>query len=257
MAQDVTTRDAAKEAGRRSPRRRGAQEPRGQHPPVRHAHRPAAARRDVLLPHRRALPRTAQRHLAARAERLHPDPRHRHGDGDHRRAHRPVGRLGERLRRCLGRTGHGALGPALADGDPARPGPRHPRRHVAGLLGGLHRHPGVHRHPGRHAPVPRPGPDDPRRPVDPGARGLPEDRQRLPARHGSEHRVPQPDTGAHPPRDRGADLLRAEEPRRPQEVRHDRAADGRERHQAGLSGGLLLAHRHAAGQLQGRARSSG
>ena len=28
-----------------------------------------------------------------------PDPGHRHGDRDHRRAHRPVGRLGGRVRR--------------------------------------------------------------------------------------------------------------------------------------------------------------
>ena len=79
-------------------------------------------------------------------------------------------------------------------------------------------------------------------PVDPGARGLPEDRQRLPARDGAEHRVPQPDAGAHPARHRVPDLLRAEEPRRAQEVRDERAADRGGRHQAGASsGGLLLA----------------
>ncbi len=156
-----------------------------------------------------------------------------------------------RLRRRLGRPGDGELEPALADGDPPRPGPRHPRRHVAGLLGGLHRHPGLHRHARRHAPLPRPGPDDPRRPVDPGSRGLPEDRQRLPARDGAEHRVPQPDTGAHAPRDRVPDLLRAEEPRRAQEVRDERAADRGGRHQAGHLRRPAPGHRHAAGLLQG------
>ena len=41
----------------------------------------------------------AQRDQHHRPERLHPDPGDRHGDDHHRRAHRPLGRIGGRLRR--------------------------------------------------------------------------------------------------------------------------------------------------------------
>ena len=85
------------------------------------------------------------------------DPRDRHGDGHHRRPHRPVGRIGRRLRRRrapgvfavhMGLPWWLAIILSLAD--------RRARRRLAGLLDRLRRHPGVHRDAGRHAHLPRP-----------------------------------------------------------------------------------------------------
>ena len=45
-----------------------------------------------------------------RAERLHPRSRHRHGDGHHRGAHRPLGRVGRGLRRSRAPGVRGAAG---------------------------------------------------------------------------------------------------------------------------------------------------
>ena len=47
-------------------------------------------------------------------------------------------------------------GPAVVGRRPRRARGRHRGRRLAGLLGGLRRHPGVHRHPRRHAALPRP-----------------------------------------------------------------------------------------------------
>ena len=46
-------------------------------------------------------------------QRLHPGPRHRHGAGDHRRPHRPVGRFGRGVRRHRRRHRHARLGRAV------------------------------------------------------------------------------------------------------------------------------------------------
>ena len=77
--------------------------------PERHLHRLRGHRRAVRDPDRRRLAQPGQHHQHRPAVLLHPGARDRHGHRDHRRAHRPVGRVGGRAhRRGLGRAGHPA-----------------------------------------------------------------------------------------------------------------------------------------------------
>ena len=87
---------------------------------------------------------------------VHPDPRDRHGDRDHRRAHRPVGRVGGRAHRRRSPPSSSSR-TATRGGSACSPGSASALagRDLAGLLGRLRRDPGVHRDPGRHAAVPR------------------------------------------------------------------------------------------------------
>ncbi|CAA9262465.1 MAG: L-arabinose ABC transporter, permease protein AraH, partial [uncultured Blastococcus sp.] len=113
-------------------------------------------RRVVRVPHRRRLAEPRQHHQHRPPVLLHPGAGDRHGPGDHRRPHRPVGRIGGRAhRRGLGRPGDPA-GLPVVGGHARRPRCRPGGRRMAGLLGGLRRHPRVHRDPRRHARVPRP-----------------------------------------------------------------------------------------------------
>ena len=82
----------------------------------RHLHRVRADRRAVHGADRRRLlqPQNISQHH--RAELLHPDPRDRHDPDHHRRAHRPVGRLGGRGHRRDLRGADGQLRRAVAAG---------------------------------------------------------------------------------------------------------------------------------------------
>ena len=125
------------------------------------------------------------------AEQLHPDPGHRHGDRDHRRAHRPVRRIGRRVHRRAGRRLHRATGPAGLAGCAAGPGNRGRRRRLAGVLGRLLRHPGLHRHSGRNAHLPRRHPAGAGQQADLPVPGqLPEHLRRLRRRARRVHQCP-------------------------------------------------------------------
>ena len=75
-------------------------QPSGQLRQDRHLHRADRHRRSVLVSHRRHSADAAQRHQPLQQNVVRPRSSHRHGDGHHRRAHRPVGRIGGGLRRC-------------------------------------------------------------------------------------------------------------------------------------------------------------
>ena len=107
------------------------------------------------IPHRRHPAAPAEHLQPHRAERLHPRPRDRHGDGHHRGPHRPLGRVGRRLHRRGVRRLRREHGAALVARDHPVAAGRRPGRRLAGLLDRVRRHPGVHRDAGRHAHLPR------------------------------------------------------------------------------------------------------
>ena len=236
-------------APRRQPQPRREQvhrpaEPRALRPrQERHLHRAHRGGRALLDPHQRHPAAPAEHLQPGRAERVHPRARDRHGDGHHRRPHRPVGRIGRGLRRRLFRRVRRAMGPAMvALGHPlARH--RRARRRVAGLLDRLRRHPSVHRDPGGHAHLPRARPGRARQRehrLVPGR--VPRARQRLP--HGRVRRVRA--RPAHARRRRARDhrhhRAAGAHPSRPPEVRPGRRAHGMVHHQARarLGGDRLL-----------------
>ena len=219
-------------------------EPRARRPrQERHLHRAHRGGRAVLDPHRRHPAAPAEHLEPGRAERVHPRARDRHGDGHHRRPHRPVGRIGRGLRRRLFRRVRRAMGPAVvALGHPlARH--RRARRRLAGLLDRVRRHSGVHRDPGGHAHLPRARARRARQRehrLVPGR--VPRARQRL--RHRRVRRVRA--RSAHARRRRARDhrphRAAGAHPSRPPEVRPGRRAHGVVHHQARarLGGDRLL-----------------
>ncbi len=146
---------------------------RWQPAPVRHAVRPCRAG-DLLPPDDRWPGDHAdQPDEPAQRQQLHPGAGHRHGDGDRRRPHRPVGRLGRGVRRHRRRDRDARLGHPVVGGHPARPGPRRGVWRHPGRLRGLRRHPRLHRDAGRLHVLPRREPVRRQVADRPGTQGLP------------------------------------------------------------------------------------
>jgi len=123
--------------------------------PVRDPVQPYRDRRAFPVHDRGADPLLREPHQPGQPVLLHPDPGHRHGDGHHCGAHRPVGRFDRGVRRHRGRDLDGLMALSVASGNLVRALCRCRDRSVAGILGGLCRGAGIHRHPRRNAHLPR------------------------------------------------------------------------------------------------------